>query len=237
VKVKFEVEALRVLNLPSKLNGREVRLAWSKGKRKSNRGESEAAVVHDGTANLDYRFPIEASMAQDAAQQFESKKIAFYIRVGLPLRSADLSLIHCLFILQLIIIGCGGGQDDKKSKVGKETLDLAAFAKEGQQANHNLALGKKNPPVLMVRTPTPAAAASHNNVDTHALTTHLLPLQLNLKASWLKFNGKFILRCPHNHPAGGVGGREGAAAAAAGAARGPLAANGAVTLLSFVHTR
>jgi hypothetical protein len=175
VKVKFEVEALRVLNLPSKLNGREVRLAWSKGKRKSNRGESEAAVVHDGTANFDYRFTIEASMAQDAAQQFESKKIAFYIRVGLPLRPADLSLIHCLFILQLlIIIGCGGGQDDKKSKVGKETLDLAAFAKEGQQANHNLALGKKNPPVLMVRVPPHLLPPLHTTVltPTHSPRTY-----------------------------------------------------------------
>jgi hypothetical protein len=51
--------------------------------------------------------------------------------------------------------------------VGKETLDLAAFAKEGQQSNHNLALGKKNPPVLMV----PPSVLTHN--DTGALTTHL----------------------------------------------------------------
>jgi hypothetical protein len=103
VKVKFEVEALRVLNLPSKLNGREVRLAWSKGKRKSNRGESEAAVVHDGTANFDYRFTIDASMAQDAAQQFESKKIAFYIRVGLPLPRAIVLLIYHLLLIVYFI--------------------------------------------------------------------------------------------------------------------------------------
>jgi hypothetical protein len=100
VKVKFELEALRVLNLPAKLNGREVRLAWSKGKRKSNKGESEAVVVQNGTAMFDYKFVIDASMSQDAnSQQFESKKIAFYLRVRACPPPLHLPIHRCLRFL------------------------------------------------------------------------------------------------------------------------------------------
>jgi hypothetical protein len=103
--------------------------------------------------------------------------------VGLPLPRAIVLLIYHLllivyfiYLFQTIIQPINWlwwrMQDDKKSKVGKETLDLAAFAKEGQQSNHNLALGKKNPPVLMV-PPTPADDGVLTHNDTGALTTHL----------------------------------------------------------------
>jgi hypothetical protein len=57
-------------------------------------------------------------------------------------------------------------QDDKKSKVAKETLDLAAFAKEGLQTTQNVALGKKNPPVLMVRAPACTSNACVQSLRT-----------------------------------------------------------------------
>jgi hypothetical protein len=94
VKVKFEFVVLRAINLPSKLNGRDVKVAWSKGKRKSNKGESEPVAVQNGSAIFDYGFTIEASLSQDASSQhFESKKIAFYLRVrahAAPKRSDSL---------------------------------------------------------------------------------------------------------------------------------------------------
>jgi hypothetical protein len=58
-----------------------------------------------------------------------------------------------------------------------------------------------------------------------------------MKASWLKFNGKFILRCPHNHPVQGDG--RGGVWGNRVVGREPLASghNPMAAALSFMHLR
>ncbi len=82
LKIKFEVALKTVSNISAKSNEKYVYIAWKRGKKKGNRGESKRVKVTNGVANFaDETFTFEATLVQfEKLKKFEEKKMELSLK-------------------------------------------------------------------------------------------------------------------------------------------------------------
>ena len=76
VKVLFKVNIKGVQGLPIEFEGKEVRIAWKRGKKRAHNGKSKKAQVSKGAASVSASTQFNCTLHQDGENgKFSKKKL------------------------------------------------------------------------------------------------------------------------------------------------------------------
>ena len=123
VKIKYTISLKSIFNLPAESVSNTVWVAWKRGSKSANKGESKHVLVDkERQALLNEEFMINSTMTQDEkTKAFDAKKIEFTFKEVRPPRN-----IHSLTIFFQEV--------NKKTKpLGKVVVNLAEYTATGNR--------------------------------------------------------------------------------------------------------
>jgi DNA repair ATPase RecN len=114
IKVRFNVTVKSAFNLGAESDGKPYTIAWKRGSKSKNRGQTKKVEAKGGIVTFGETFTLVATMLQDEkSKKFDTKKLELLVK-----------------------------EEDKKSReVGKLTIELGDYASAGKHGPFTVALG------------------------------------------------------------------------------------------------
>ncbi|KAL6050050.1 Chromatin assembly factor 1 subunit A [Balamuthia mandrillaris] len=180
IKVQIELTLKTLYNLSKELNGKEVAIAWRRGSKAENRGESKTSAIRSGIAVFGDQFTLHCTLFQDPSSlKYEGKKLELLVKQQ----------------------GEGSSSSSKKSTSGggkplaKAVVDLTEFATSGIKENISFPLvmkgehHKKKGSKIIGRGKSKSSASS----STPGKDKGKVPaIKADVKTVWTHYNKKKI---------------------------------------------
>jgi hypothetical protein len=92
IKVKFNITIKSAFNLGGESDGKSYSIAWKRGSKSKNRGQTKKVDAKGGIASFGETFALVATMLQDEkSKKFDTKKLELVVKEVISLPHETLS--------------------------------------------------------------------------------------------------------------------------------------------------